>query len=102
MVAEDRSVVHTVRGPLPADRLGVTLVHEHVLMDFTCRYVAAPDEAELEASQPALADRHRLLSRPAGYRINLLRQDLNEAAVELGHFVRAGGATIVDLTTLGL
>jgi phosphotriesterase-related protein len=26
--------VETVRGPIPADRLGVTLMHEHVLVDF--------------------------------------------------------------------
>src|SRR5262249_25127003 len=28
------SVVHTVRGPLDPARLGVTLMHEHVLVDF--------------------------------------------------------------------
>lgn len=95
-------MVHTVRGPVAADRLGVTLVHEHVLLDFTCRYLAAPDEPELVATQPALVDRHRLLARPAGYRVNLLRHDLDEAATELGWFVDAGGGTIVDLTTHGL
>jgi phosphotriesterase-related protein len=27
-------VIHTVTGPIPAERLGVTLMHEHVLVDF--------------------------------------------------------------------
>jgi phosphotriesterase-related protein len=101
-VSDDESMVHTVRGPRPATSLGMTLVHEHVLMDFTCRYVAAADEGELCVEQPALVDRHRLLTRPAGYRVNLLRRDLDEAARELDYFVAAGGGTIVDLTTLGL
>ena len=28
------SAIETVRGPVPADRLGLTLMHEHVLVDF--------------------------------------------------------------------
>ncbi len=96
------AVAHTVRGPLPVSRLGRTLVHEHVLLDFRCRYHPAPDEGELAAHQPAPADRFRLVRRPAGYLVNLLREDLDEAATELGYFAAAGGGTIVDLTTLGL
>lgn len=95
-------VVHTVRGAVSPAALGTTLVHEHVLMDFRCRYTPAVDEPDLEQIQPCLSDRHRLVSRPAGYQVNLLRQDLDEAAQELGYFQQAGGGTIVDLTTLGL
>ena len=29
-----RSTIMTVRGPIPADKLGITLPHEHVLVDF--------------------------------------------------------------------
>jgi predicted metal-dependent phosphotriesterase family hydrolase len=32
--AEPLGTVHTVRGPIDAARMGVTLVHEHVLVDF--------------------------------------------------------------------
>jgi phosphotriesterase-related protein len=94
--------VNTVTGPVTPADLGVTLVHEHVLIDFRCRYVPADDEAELALAQPDPADRHRLLSRPAGYLVNLLRTDRDEAAGELAAFRAAGGGTIVDLTTLGL
>ena len=31
---EDRQVIQTVTGPIAADRLGLTLMHEHVLVDF--------------------------------------------------------------------
>ena len=93
---------HTVRGPVAVAELGPTLVHEHVLLDFRCRYHPAPDERELAPQQPAPADRWRLVRRPAGYEMNLVRTDLEEAVAELEPFVAAGGRTIVDLTTLGL
>jgi phosphotriesterase-related protein len=94
--------VNSVTGPIrPAD-LGPTLVHEHVLIDFRCRYAAADDEVDLSPTQPDPRDRHRLLERPAGYLVNLVRTDRAEAAEELRRFRQAGGGTIVDLTTLGL
>lgn len=91
----------TVTGPVDAPALGITLPHEHLLLDFTCRYVAAADEGEL-GPQPRLEDRWRLLRSPAGYRVNLIGTDIESAVVECGHFTRAGGRTIVDLTGLGL
>lgn len=33
-VGDEPSTVHTVAGPVPAGQLGVTLMHEHVLVDF--------------------------------------------------------------------
>jgi phosphotriesterase-related protein len=91
-----------VTGPVHPDELGPTLLHEHVLIDFRCRYAPAEDEGQLSPAQPDLRDRPRLLSRPAGYLVNLLRTDRAEAAAELDRFRRAGGGTVVDLTTLGL
>ena len=91
----------SVLGLLHGSELGVTLPHEHLLIDFSCRYVPADDETAL-APQPSLADRWRLLSRPAGYRPNLLGSEIESAVTECGHFVRAGGRTIVDLTGEGL
>lgn len=94
--------VNSVNGPIRPDDLGPTLVHEHVLIDFRCRYAAADDEVDLSPLQPDPKDRHRLLERPAGYLVNLVRTDRAEAAEELRRFRLAGGGTIVDLTTLGL
>ena len=42
------STVHTVTGPVPADRLGVTLMHEHVLVDFVGADRVSPDRYDAE------------------------------------------------------
>lgn len=61
----------TVRGPVAADALGVTLPHEHLLVD-TIRE----------------------------YRGDGLLHDAELAAQELGAFGRAGGGTLVELSTV--
>ena len=67
-------LVQTVTGPVDPGELGVTLVHEHVFIDMY---------------EPTLNSAGVLL-------------DEAMAADELGRFRSAGGATIVDQTTLGL
>ena len=37
-----RSAVNSVTGPVPADRLGLTLMHEHVLVDFIGADLVSP------------------------------------------------------------
>jgi phosphotriesterase-related protein len=65
--------VMTVRGPVPADELGVTLPHEHVFLDLTREY-----------------------------RGDGLLNDPDLAAGELQRYADAGGRTLVDVTTGGL
>jgi phosphotriesterase-related protein len=89
-----------VTGLVAADDLGVTLPHEHLLIDFSCRYSAAADEGAL-GPQPQLADRWKLLREPAGYRVNLIGTSIDSAIQECRHFIAAGGRTIVDLTPRG-
>lgn len=91
----------TVLGPVRCEELGITLPHEHLLIDFACRYVPAPDEAAL-GPQPTPADRWRLVRSPAGYRVNLTGTDLDSAITEASWFRDAGGRTIADLTGIGL
>lgn len=91
----------TVNGLVAAEALGVTLPHEHLLIDFACRYSAAADEAELGA-QPSLDDRWRLLRSPAGYRANLDGTSEASAIREANWFKQSGGTTVVDLTGIGL
>lgn len=91
----------TVNGLVAAGELGITLPHEHLLIDFSCRYVPAPDEAGL-LPQPALEDRWRLIRSPAGYRTNLDGTSEESAIREASWFMQAGGRTIVDLTGIGL
>src|SRR5215203_6148516 len=67
------ATVMTVRGPVAADELGVTLPHEHVFLDLTREY-----------------------------RGNGLLNDPDLAETELRHFLDAGGGTLVDVTSGGL
>jgi phosphotriesterase-related protein len=68
------ATVMTVSGPVPADRLGFTLIHEHLLLD---------------------------LMRDAWVGNNILN-DPELALIELQHYTRAGGVTLVDQTNRGL
>ena len=67
-------IVQTVTGPIEASDLGVTLIHEHLLIDMY--------EASLNSAGVLL--------------------DEGEAIDELAPFRAAGGVTIVDQTTIGL
>lgn len=64
------ATVMTVLGPVPADQLGITLPHEHLLCD---------------------------LARVTGRREEQLA-DVDLAVAEVARFRSAGGATLVDLT----
>lgn len=66
----DPATVMTVRGPVPADALGVVLPHEHLFSDLLVEY------------------------RSAG-----LLDDEPLAVTELARYAAAGGGTLVDLTT---
>ena len=91
----------TVLGPIPARELGVTITHEHLLIDFRCRYTGSPESDVIgEPFDPR--DRWRLVREPAAFEANLLRQDLDAACDEVDAYKRAGGSTIVDATTEGL
>ena len=95
--------VMTVTGPIPADRLGVTLPHEHLLLD---SYKYRPPA---EASQRAVAEQPITLRNLGALRrnIGLIRDnyrliDLDVAVREVLEFRAEGGGTIVDVTPIGL
>jgi phosphotriesterase-related protein len=90
----------TVTGLIPEESLGLTLPHEHVLIDFTCRYRAAADETDVVL--PSLSERWRVLREPAGYRANLDGTSVAVATTEVDAFKASGGSTIVDLSVIGL
>jgi phosphotriesterase-related protein len=69
--------VQTVLGPVDADRLGVTLMHEHV-------FILSP---EVQQNWPTGWDEIRAV---------------DQAVDRLGELARAGVSTIVDLTVVGL
>lgn len=91
----------TVRGPLPAEDLRTTITHEHLLIDFRCRFTGSPASADIGPELDP-RDRWRLVQEPAAYEANLLRNDVDAAIDEVNAYLRAGGRSIVDATTEGL
>ncbi len=90
----------SVSGRLAAEDMGITLPHEHLLIEFSCRYSPAADEGTL-GPQPQLKDRWKLLRQPAGYKVNLVGTSIESAIEECGYFLQSGGRTVVDLTPRG-
>jgi phosphotriesterase-related protein len=96
--------VSTVLGPIPVDSMGVTLMHEHVLLD-TSSWWKRP----CCASDIGFAERPLDISMIGDLRMNpfLNRDncgllDVKAAVEELGHFVEYGGQTVVDPTNVGI
>ncbi len=106
--------VLTVLGPVDPEALGHTLMHEHVFIDFT----NPDDEPErwtaAGRSRPATATASRLYHAPltldilgsvmlgAMNRDNWLLTDEAQQTREVAEFARAGGGTLVDVTSIGL
>lgn len=99
-----RPVAHamTVTGPIPVTDLGPTLMHEHLVIDFRCRYRPRDDRPDDVGPVPRPEERWRLVADPAAHLVNLVRDDPGEAVAEVEAFRSAGGGTVVDMTTVGL
>jgi phosphotriesterase-related protein len=105
MASGDRvGKAQTVLGLVDAEDLGITLAHDHVLIDGTFMYVE-PDEI----SQKGLAHQKITLQNRGWVAYhwtsnwdNVELKDEEIAVSELRHFVAAGGRTIVDPTNVGL
>ena len=93
--------IHTVLGPIASDELGLTSMHEHLLLDARCLYLPTPD---------SLPDEERVSMRNLGYlrwnnqglRDNLVVDDPEMVIEGLAAFYDAGGRGIVDMTNIGL
>ena len=94
----------TVQGPVPAQDLGITLPHEHILNDCRCWW-----------NQPREPERQHLATAPVHQAIigelrmdpfvnldNCALDDEPLAVAELIAFASAGGRTVVDPTCRGI
>ena len=97
-------LVRTVLGPIPVEAIGVTLMHEHILLDASSWW-----KRPCCGSEIAIAERTLDISMIGDLRMNpfLNRDncgllDVRAAIEELNHFVEYGGKTIVDPTNLGI
>src|ERR1700682_2747118 len=96
--------VMTVLGPLPGEQLGVTLMHEHLLIDVSYKW-QPPVEVTLRAlaEQPITLGNLGFLRRNIGaIRTNFRLDDVKLAATEAQEFRGEGGATIVDVSPHGI
>ncbi|MCC7367306.1 MAG: phosphotriesterase-related protein [Chloroflexi bacterium] len=103
MTAEAGAVM-TVLGPISADALGRTLMHEHLLFDLETYLHQPPDPADapLVEAPLALDTLWWVREHPMASRHNLSQRDPSLAAAEAARFRAAGGSTIVEVSSIGL
>jgi phosphotriesterase-related protein len=96
--------VQTVLGPIPSDTLGVTMTHEHLLVDLS-PLLPVPTEAGRRATFFAPLSIELLGALNYGGRVNLDHSrllDVDTAIAETMHYRRAGGHAIVEATSVGI
>ena len=98
--------VMTVTGPVPVEEMGVTLMHEHILLDggkaWRCP-CDIDDEGRRVSEQPVNIEIiGELRMNPYLNRDNVSLDDADLALRELDRYRRFGGNTVVDATTIGI
>ena len=96
--------VMTVLGPIEPEMLGITLPHEHLLIDLRV-WCEEPDEDEKKALMNAaveLPNLGEIRRDPFLNRDNCVLDDHAVAIAELKRFRDAGGGSVVDCTNNGL
>lgn len=103
-MSERSGMVQTVLGLIEPGRLGMTLTHEHLLVDVECNFVM-PDEAtargmvdrRVTADNVSDAVRHWTTMKD-----NTHLYDERAAVGELSRYRLAGGGSVVDATSVGI
>ena len=97
--------VQTVLGLIDGDELGLTLPHEHLLLDLSVRFKLIEESvtAKIMAQKPVSLDmtgwlRFHLFEN----RDNLMLDNEELATKEISLFKRAGGKSVVDVTNWGI
>nr|XP_009510050.1 PREDICTED: phosphotriesterase-related protein isoform X2 [Phalacrocorax carbo] len=94
----------TVLGPVDPDRLGYTLTHEHLTMNYSsCFCPPSPGQEPLSGGPIEMKNLFWIKQNPYSHKENLLLyQETDAVKEELLHFKAAGGGTIVENTTTGI
>jgi phosphotriesterase-related protein len=93
--------VETARGPIAPEELGVTLPHEHVLIDLTASHLSSAFDSRKATLLDAPVDMEILGELRRSFtasKDNLKLSDVNLAIDELRIFKDAGGMSLVDVT----
>jgi phosphotriesterase-related protein len=97
--------VQTVQGVMEPEQLGVTLTHEHLLMDFSVILGPPPAEATAKAHyyQPLTLENLGLTRfYSLGNLDNCRLLDISTAIDEVNLYKQHGGQSLVDATSIGL
>jgi phosphotriesterase-related protein len=96
--------VQTVLGPIEPGELGITVTHEHLLIDLRC-YFIMPEEASKRyyVDRPLTMDMLGMVWRGFFYmRDQQVLLDERAAIEEVLKYKHAGGQSLVDTTSLGI
>jgi len=96
--------VETVTGAISGAEMGITLPHEHIFVDMRSKWSRGDEEDTLNlADKPVSIEMLGfLLHNSRLCKDNLVLDELELAATELGMFRALGGKSVVDVTTHGL
>ena len=96
--------VMTVTGPISAEEMGITLAHEHLLldMDWPGLWPDVSHRPDLVWEPVTIENLGEIRRNYMAVRDNAIFDDVAEMAAEVAHFGACGGGTIAEMTTLGL
>lgn len=99
-------MIQTVKGPISSDKVGKTMMHEHCLISQPDAYRIVdgsdPEYTAFLNSPVTIENRSRVLFHMHKHNDNLDLGDEKLSTVEFGYYKKAGGDTIVDVTTPGI
>lgn len=96
--------VITVNGEIKSKDLGITLVHEHLFLDFRLIFEDSSEVSKKELSEQKINMENLYILKKSPYSIkdNLILSSEDLILKELLEFKKAGGKTIVEQTSIGL
>lgn len=102
-MSADHRVVQTVLGAIDVEALGVTLPHEHLLIDIADAYPLPLEDPERRlASQPVSLETRGWVELHWNNKDDLVLGDEGTAIAEAKRYYEAGGSSIIDVTPQGI
>ena len=99
-----KKTIQSVLGNILIEKLGITLSHEHLIIN-TCNWWQEPPDSRWDKYIDGDIDMEGLdlIHRgPTFSRSNLVLEDKEQAIKELSYFKSVGGVSLVDLTPIGV
>jgi len=96
--------IMTVKGQISPDELGLTLPHEHLLLDSSiwCRESSEISRKKLADKMVDITNIGLLRIDPYLLKDNTILEDIDLAIEELMYFKRMGGRSLVEMSNIGL